>query len=42
MESIRVRKTLDIEVNDNGDMITIPVEDVQFLDGFYDLVDKFC
>ena len=41
MESIRVRKTLDIEVNDNGDMITIPVEDVQFLDGFYDLVDKF-
>ena len=41
MESLRVRKTLDIEVNDNGDIITIPVEDVQFLDGFYDLVDKF-
>lgn len=41
MESLRVRKTLDIEVNDNGDVISVPVEDVQFLDGFYDLIDKF-
>ncbi len=41
MESLRVKKSLEIEVNDNGDVIFIPVEDVQFLDGFYDLIDKF-
>ena len=39
MESLRVKKSLEIEVNDNGDVIFIPVEDVQFLDGLPTIED---
>lgn len=38
---IRVRKGIQVEVNDNGDIITLLVEDMQFMDGFYGIIDKF-
>ena len=41
IEKIRVKSGIPIEVNDDGDTITIPVEDMQFMDGFYGMIDKF-
>lgn len=41
IEKIRVNSGIKIEVNDAGDTITIPVEDMQFMDGFYGMIDKF-
>lgn len=40
-EKIRVSSGISIEVNDAGDIIQIPVEDMQFMDGFYELIDGF-
>lgn len=41
IEKIRVRKGIEVEVNDNGDTIMLLVEDMQFMDGFYGIIDKF-
>lgn len=41
IEKIRVNSGIKIEVNDDGDTITIPVEDMMFMDGFYGMIDKF-
>ncbi len=38
---IRVRSGIPLEVNDKGERITIPVEDVQFMEDFYNIIDKF-
>lgn len=38
---LRVKTGLVIEVNDNGDTITIHVEDSRFIENFYVLLDKF-
>lgn len=38
---LRVKTGLVIEVNDNGDTITACVEDVRFIDRFYNLLGKF-
>lgn len=40
MTDIRVNRGIVVNVNDNGDTITIPVEDQQFIDRFYRLIDK--
>lgn len=39
--SIRVKSSLRINVNDEGGVILIPVEDTQFIEDFYNLLDAF-
>lgn len=39
--SIRIKSSLRISVNDAGDVILIPVEDTQFIDDFFGLLDAF-
>lgn len=39
--SIRVKSSLRINVNDKGDIILIPVEDTQFIEDFFDMLDAF-
>lgn len=39
--SIRVSKGIEVEVNDNGDTITMNVESAEFVNEFYALLDKF-
>lgn len=40
IEKIRVNSGIKIEVNDAGDTITIPVEDMQFMDRLYGMIDN--
>ena len=40
IEKIRVKSGIKIEVNDYGDTITIPVEDMQFMDRLYTMIDN--
>lgn len=40
MESLRIKKGIEIEVNDNGDTIVLEVEDLTFTDRFIALLDK--
>ncbi|MCH5271576.1 MAG: hypothetical protein J1E83_12640 [Lachnospiraceae bacterium] len=40
MEKIRVTRGIEVEVNDAGDTIIINVEDTQFIERFYGLIDK--
>lgn len=40
MEKIRVSRGVTIEVNDNGDTITMNADDQQFVEKFYGLIDK--
>lgn len=39
IEKIRVSSGIKVEVNDDGETITIPVEDVNFMDRFYNMID---
>lgn len=39
--SIRVKSSLRINVNDEGGVILIPVEDTQFIADFFDMLDAF-
>lgn len=39
--SIRIKSSLRISVNDKGDVILIPVEDTQFIEDFFDMLDAF-
>lgn len=39
--SIRIKSSLRISVNDKGDVILIPVEDTQFIEDFFNLLDAF-
>lgn len=41
MQSLRISRGIEIEVNDDGEKITIPVEDMNFIDNFHKLIDKF-
>ena len=41
IEKIRVNSGITVEVNDNGDTITIPVDDMQFMDRFYGMINQF-
>lgn len=41
IEKIRVNSGIPVEVNDNGDTITIPVDDMQFMDRYYGMIDEF-
>ena len=40
MEKIRVSRGVTIEVNDNGDTITMNADDQQFVEKFYGLIEK--
>ena len=40
VEKIRVSNGIKIEVNDDGDTITIPVEDMQFMEKLYSMIDN--
>ncbi len=40
MTDIRVNRGIVVNVNDDGDTITVNVEDQQFIDRFYGLIDK--
>lgn len=39
--SIRVKSSLRISVNDSGGEIYLPVEDIQFIEDFYNMLDTF-
>lgn len=39
--SIRIKSSLRINVNDAGDVILMPVEDTQFIEAFFNLLDSF-
>ena len=39
--SIRIKSSLRINVNDEGDVILIPIEDTQFIEDFFNMLDKF-
>lgn len=40
MEQIRIKKGIEINVNDNGDVVCIDVEDLNFVDRYKTLIDK--
>lgn len=41
MQSLRIKKGIEVEVNDAGEIIIIPVEDAQFSERFYGLLNRF-
>lgn len=41
MNKIRVDRGLEIEVNDAGETICIPMDDMMFIENFNDLIDAF-
>lgn len=41
MQSLRIKKGIEVEVNDAGESIVIPVEDAQFSEKFYGLLNRF-
>lgn len=41
MQSLRIKKGIEVEVNDAGEIIVIPVEDAQFSERFYGLLNRF-
>lgn len=41
MNSIRVNRGIEIEVNDSGETISIPMDDMMFVENFNNLIDTF-
>ena len=41
MNSIRVNRGIEIEVNDAGETISIPMDDMMFVENFNNLIDTF-
>lgn len=41
MQSLRIKRGIEVEVNDAGESIVIPVEDAQFSEKFYGLLNRF-